>query len=89
MKKIVALTAFMVIAYSSSAYAQGCSALMTEIDMVLATETHADPHVIEKIQNHRADGERLHKAGQHDKAENELSEAMELVGGHETKDHAS
>jgi hypothetical protein len=72
---------------STSAIADECPILMTEIDTILATETHSSAEIIEKIQHHRSEGEELHNAGKHEEAVHELNEALGVIDGHESDDH--
>lgn len=87
MIKTFIFTAVTLLVMSTSAFADECPILMTEIDTILATETHSSVEIIEKIQHHRAEGEKLHNAGKHEDAIHELSEALEVIGGHEADDH--
>jgi len=86
MKKIL-IAASVTMVLAAPALANSCPILMNEIDLAMASETHADPQVLKQIQDLRAEGEALHKAGKHAQAVEKLEHALELIDGRESKDH--
>ncbi|MET1080462.1 MAG: hypothetical protein ABWY06_20805 [Pseudomonas sp.] len=64
---------------SAPAWAMHCPADMARIDEMLKSEPPADPVVLEKVKSLRAEGEALHKAGDHSESVKVLGEALQLL----------
>ncbi len=79
MKKIAVLIVGMFL-MTSSAYAKMCPKLMEQFDKDVKV-TKAKAEDVTKAKALRAEGEKLHKAGTHDKSEKALKDAIKLVGG--------
>ena len=77
MKKILGL---MLAAFAASAFAHSCPAEMKAIDAKLATKPALAADVATKVSKLRADGEALHKAGNHGDSMKALGEAKKLLG---------
>ncbi len=78
MKKILALIVGMFLV-TSSAYAKMCPKLWEQFDADVKT-TKAAAADVTKAKALRAEGEKLHKAGTHDKSEKALKDALKLIG---------
>ena len=79
MKKTLVLLVSMFLV-TSSAYAKMCPKLWAQFDADLKT-TKAAAADVTKAKTLRVEGEKLHKAGTHDKSEKALKDAIKLVGG--------
>ena len=79
MKKIAVLIVGMFL-MTSGAYAKMCTKLMEQFDKDVKV-TKAKAEDVTKAKALRAEGEKLHKAGTHDKSEKALKDAIKLVGG--------
>lgn len=66
--------------FSGAALAHGCPGEMKAIDAKLATQPALGADAQAKVSALRADGERLHKAGDHDGSMKALGEAKKLLG---------
>ena len=82
-KTITVLTAILVIAWATPAFANECPMDMQEIDAALSkgtkgTKLSADD--LAKIKKWRAKGEELHKAGKHKEAMKILDKAKDMLG---------
>ncbi|MHA6495349.1 hypothetical protein ACX0MV_19205 [Pseudomonas borbori] len=78
------LTAFFTAALlSTSALAMHCPADMAKIDELLKSDPPADATVLAQVQALRAEGESLHKAGDHSQSVKVLDEALLLLQGSE------
>lgn len=68
------------LALPGAAFAGSCPALMKKIDDILATNPDLDAEVLAEIKTARAEGEKLHKEGKHEKSVEELQQALFLLG---------
>jgi hypothetical protein len=59
--------------------AMHCPQDMAKIDAMLKTDPPADPEVLAEVQRLRAEGEALHKAGNHGESVKVLEEALNLL----------
>jgi hypothetical protein len=66
--------------FSGAALAHGCPAEMKAIDAKLETKPAMSAADQEKVAALRADGERLHKAGDHGASMKALGDAKKLLG---------
>ncbi|MNN94396.1 hypothetical protein D3C81_2130090 [compost metagenome] len=57
-----------------------CPADMARIDEILKTNPPSDPATLAKVQELRAEGEQLHKSGDHSGSVKALGEALDLLG---------
>jgi hypothetical protein len=64
---------------STSLWAMHCLADMAKIDGLLKTDPPSDATVLAQVQQLRAEGEALHKAGNHGESVKVLSEALKLL----------
>jgi hypothetical protein len=64
---------------SAPLWAMHCPADMAKIDAMLQSAPPADPAVLAKVQELRAEGEALHKAGNHSESVKVLGEAINLL----------
>lgn len=64
---------------STSLWAMHCPADMAKIDNLLKTDPPSDATVLAQVQQLRAEGEALHKAGNHGESVKVLSEALKLL----------
>ena len=78
MKKTLVLLVSMFLV-TSTAYAKMCPKLWAQFDADLKT-TKAAAADVTKAKKLRADGEKLHKDGTHDKSEKALKDALKLIG---------
>ncbi len=81
MKTQLAVLLFTLV-FAGSAWAHSCPRLMAEIDAVLEgdhVESHVEADVLEQAKQLRADGERYHEQGDHDRSMEALEQAMELL----------
>ena len=65
--------------FSLPALAMHCPQDMAKIDQLLESEPPADPEVLAEVQRLRAEGEELHKAGNHSESVRVLEEALNLL----------
>lgn len=63
-----------------SAWAGQCPSQMAKIDQILATNPDLPESVLKEVKTLRADGEKLHKEGKHDKSVENLTQALFLLG---------
>ncbi len=75
----VALAAFAGFA-ASPAYAYHCPADMAQIDAALAKNPKLSPDQMAEVKKLRAEGEQLHKAGDHDQSLEVLGQAKDILG---------
>ena len=68
---------------STSLWAMHCPADMAKIDEMLKTNPPADATVLAQVQALRAEGEALHKAGNHSQSVKVLGEALQLLDASE------
>lgn len=59
--------------------AMHCPQEMAKIDQLLKSDPPADPAVLAEVQRLRAEGEALHKAGDHAESVKVLEEALNLL----------
>jgi hypothetical protein len=78
MKKLMAMIVGMFL-ISSTAFAKMCPKLWAQFDTDVKT-TKASAADVTKAKALRAEGEKLHKAGTHDKSEKALKDALKLIG---------
>lgn len=78
MKNVLLLSC--ALAFSGVALAHGCPAEMKAIDAKLQTKPALSAADQEKVTALRADGERLHKAGDHTASMKALADAKLLLG---------
>ena len=64
---------------STSLWAMHCPADMAKIDEMLKSNPPADAAVLAQVQQLRAEGEALHKAGNHSQSVKVLGEALQLL----------
>ena len=65
--------------FSPSLWAMHCPADMAKIDALLQSSPPSDATVLAQVQQLRAEGETLHKAGDHARSVQVLGEALELL----------
>ena len=65
--------------FSTSLWAMHCPADMAKIDGLLKTDPPSDAAVLAQVQTLRAEGEALHKAGNHGESVKVLAEALKLL----------
>lgn len=68
------------VVFSSAAFAHGCPGEMKTIDAKLATQPTLTAEAKAQVTTLRADGERLHKAGDHTASMKALADAKKLLG---------
>ena len=74
------ITIFFVAALASAPlWAMHCPMDMAKIDERLETNPPSDPAVLAQVQKLRAEGEKLHKAGDHTQSLQVLEQAQELL----------
>ncbi|WP_339412756.1 hypothetical protein [Pseudomonas sp. EA_35y_Pfl2_R5] len=74
------LAAFLAAALlSTPLLAMHCPADMAKIDALLQSDPPSDPSVLAQVQELRAEGETLHKAGDHSQSVKVLGEALQLL----------
>ena len=78
MKKLMVMIVGMFL-ISSTAFAKMCPKLWAQFDTDVKT-TKAKAADVTKAKALRAEGEKLHKAGTHDKSEKLLKDALKLIG---------
>jgi hypothetical protein len=78
MKNVLLLASALV--FSGAALAHGCPGEMKAIDAKLLTQPALSAADQEKVTALRADGERLHKAGDHAGSMKALGDAKKLLG---------
>ena len=64
---------------STSLWAMHCPADMAKIDNLLKTAPSSDAAVLAQVQTLRAEGEALHKTGNHGESVKVLAEALKLL----------
>lgn len=77
MRKICILLGTLII--STSALAFHCPADMKKIDAALATNPKLTSEQLSEVKKLRAEGETLHKAGQHQESVDTLGKAMKIL----------
>ncbi|MGL4317305.1 MAG: hypothetical protein ACRCTL_11925 [Pseudomonas sp.] len=76
---ILALTLFGTGLFSGNLWAMHCPQDMAKIDALLKTDPPADAQVLAEVKRLRAEGEELHKAGDHGESMKVLAEALNLL----------
>jgi hypothetical protein len=66
-------------AFSAPVWAMHCPADMARIDEQLKSDPPADPAILTRVKALRAEGEKLHKAGDHEASLKALDEAQQLL----------
>ena len=66
-------------AISAPVWAMHCPADMARIDEQLQSDPPADPAVLARVKALREEGEKLHKAGDHEASLKALGEAQDLL----------
>jgi hypothetical protein len=64
-------------------WAMHCPQDMAKIDELLQSDPPSDPAVLAKVKELRAEGETLHKAGDHTESVKVLGEALDLLSASE------
>lgn len=64
---------------SAPTWAMHCPQDMAEIDQQLQSDPPADPAILARVQALREEGEKFHKAGDHEGSLKALGEAKELL----------
>lgn len=64
-------------------WAMHCPQDMAKIDELLQSDPPSDPAVLAKVKELRAEGETLHKAGNHTESVKVLGEALDLLSASE------
>lgn len=64
-------------------WAMHCPQDMAKIDEMLQNDPPSDPEVVAKVKELRAEGEALHKAGDHAESTRLLGEALDLLSASE------
>ncbi|MBL8659087.1 MAG: hypothetical protein JNM75_04945 [Rhodospirillales bacterium] len=82
MKRLVLAAAFAAFAgfAAAPAYAYHCPQDMAQIDAALAKNPNLSPEQLAKVKSLRAEGEQLHKAGNHDASLEALGQAKQILG---------
>lgn len=75
-----AALAVLMLALSPLAFAHNCPNVMKEIDAKLSSASGLSAETMERVRQLRAEGERLHKAGDHDESMRQLEQAKALLG---------
>ncbi|MCY1287022.1 hypothetical protein D9M68_389940 [compost metagenome] len=70
---------FAALLLSTPLWAMHCPQDMAKIDELLKTDPPSDPAVLAQVQKLRAEGETLHKAGDHAGSVKVLGEALQLL----------
>ena len=78
MKRLLIGTAFALA--SASAFAFHCPKDMAKIDAALAKHPNLTAQQMSEVKKYRAEGEKFHKAGQHQKSVDTLAKAMKILG---------
>lgn len=68
---------------SAPVWANHCPADMAKIDAELSSDPPSDPTVLAEVQKLRAEGEDLHKAGDHAQSMDKLAKAQALLDSSE------
>ncbi|CAD5106093.1 hypothetical protein [Zestomonas carbonaria] len=70
---------FAALLFSTPLWAMHCPQDMAKIDQLLQSNPPSDPAVLAQVQKLRAEGEELHKAGNHSESVKVLGEALQLL----------
>ncbi|MCU9947888.1 hypothetical protein [Pseudomonas sp. PDM13] len=77
MRRLAAFIAAALI--STPLWAMHCPQDMARIDEMLKTDPPSDAALLEEVQRLRAEGEELHKAGNHEESAKVLKEAIDML----------
>ncbi|WP_028241326.1 hypothetical protein [Stutzerimonas azotifigens] len=77
MRRLLLLTAATLL--STPLWAMHCPQEMAKIDEQLQANPPADPALLERVKSLRAEGEELHKSGDHAESLEKLNEALGLL----------
>ena len=80
--KLRSLIAAVMFAMAGSAFAMHCPADMKKIDEALAKKPELSAEKLAEVKKLRAEGEKLHKAGNHQASVDTLAKAMAILGIH-------
>jgi len=78
--KLRSLIAAMMFAMAGSAFAMHCPMDMKKIDEALAKKPDISADKLTEVKKLRAEGEKLHKAGDHQASVDTLAKAMAILG---------
>lgn len=79
-KFLTLLTFFVMTSLSTQAFAYHCPLDMAKIDAALAAGTSLSMGDMDEVKKLRAEGEKQHKAGDHDASVKTLAMAMKMLG---------
>jgi Tfp pilus assembly protein PilE len=79
MMRLVA-TAAVLMALAAPAFASSCPKHMAAIDAALAKNPQLSDAQMSEVKKYRAEGEALHKSGQHAESEATLAKAEKILG---------
>ena len=65
---------------AGAAMATHCPSMMSEIDAILATNPDLPQSVLDEVKELRAEGQKQHEEGKHDKSVESLQQALFLLG---------
>ena len=68
--------------FATAAEAPDVPAMLAQIDQLIASSTDLDQETKKMVEELRADGEKAHKDGKDDKAVEELTQALLLLGAY-------
>jgi hypothetical protein len=74
------LVAVVLLSFAGTAFAFHCPADMRKIDEALAKNPSLSASQLAEVKKHRAEGEKLHKAGQHGDSVATLAKAKQILG---------
>ena len=80
MFKRIALAAALSLAFAAPALANSCPKHMAAIDEALAKSPQLSEADLAEVKRLRAEGEELHKAGNHEQSEEALEQAEKILG---------
>jgi hypothetical protein len=80
--KLRSLIAAVMFAMASSAFAMHCPMDMKKIDEALAKKPDISDEKLAEVKKLRAEGEKLHKAGNHQESVDTLAKAMAILKIH-------
>jgi lauroyl/myristoyl acyltransferase len=78
--KLRSLIAAVMFAMAGSAFAMHCPMDMKKIDEALAKKPDISAEKLSEVKKLRAEGEKLHKAGNHQASVDTLAKAMAILG---------
>ena len=80
MIKRIAMAAALSLALAGPAFASQCPKQMAAIDEALAKSPQLSEADLAEVKRLRAEGEELHKAGNHEQSEQALGQAQKILG---------